>query len=131
MATTQKRPFGVVALTLLLLLLAGLIALDAWRGRLDLPVRLPAGLSRETAIRALGYTVAALFALVAGGMWRLRRYAWVATMLLVGLLMAVQLLRYARGGPRYPLMVLSVLIVFYLNQREVQGRFRRRVGPEA
>jgi hypothetical protein len=125
----RKRTFGVGAVTLLLLVLAGAIALDAWRGRLELPWALPASLPREPLTRALGYVVAALLCLVAAGMWLLRRSAWVATMLLVGALMVVELLRYARGSPRYLLMVLCVLIVFYLNQRDVQGLFRRRTGP--
>jgi lysylphosphatidylglycerol synthetase-like protein (DUF2156 family) len=82
-------------------------------------------------MRPLGYAAASLFALVAAGMWLRRRAAWVATMLLVGAVMVIELLRYARGDPHYLLMVLCVLIVFYLNQREVQSLFRRRTGPGA
>ena len=122
----RKRPFGVGAVTLLLLLLSAALAFDAWRGRLDLPWAFPQQVSREATLRILGYAVASLLVLIAAGMWRLRRAAWVATMLLVGTFMVIELLWYARGRPRYHIMTLCALIVFYLNQREVQGIFRRR-----
>ncbi len=122
----KKRPFGVGAVTLLLVLLSATIALDTRREHLDLPWDFPSQIPREAMLRALGYAVALLLALIAAGMWRLRRSAWVATMLLVGTFMVIELLWYTRGNPRYHIMTLCVLIVFYLNQREVQGVFRRR-----
>ena len=122
----RKRPFGIWAVTLLLFLLAAVVGLEARRGRLDLPWEFPPQVPREATIRALGYTVSALLALIAVGMWRLRRAAWVGTMLLVGMLMVIELLWYVRGVPRYHIMTLCVLIVFYLNNGEVQSRFRRR-----
>jgi hypothetical protein len=129
MTTAQARTFGVTAIALLLLALAGGVALDAWRGRLDFPGLVALGMPRELAVRVLGATVALLMSIVAVGMWRRLRAAWVATMLLVGALMVLELRWYARGTPRYLLMALSVLIVFYLNQREVQGLFRGGTAP--
>jgi lysylphosphatidylglycerol synthetase-like protein (DUF2156 family) len=128
---THARTFGVTAIALLLLVLAGAVALDTWRGRLDFAGLVPFGMPPALAVRVLGSAVASLLTLVAVGMWRRRRAAWVATMLLVGALMVLELRWYARGMPRYLLMMLSVLIVFFLNQREVQRLFRRGTAPPA
>jgi hypothetical protein len=121
----SKRPFGVRVVILLLLVLGAVIAIEARRRTLAIPWEFPALLPQNVAIQALAYGVAVLLILLAIGMWRLRRRAWVGTMLLVGVLMAIELLWYARGNPRYLIMALCALIVFYLNQREVQGLFRR------
>jgi hypothetical protein len=123
---SRKRPFGVWIVILLLFILGAVLAIEAGRRTLALPWQFPAGLPQETTIQAIGYAVAVVLVFLAGGMWRLRRAAWVGTMLLVGLLMAIELLWYARGRPRYLIMTLCVLIVFYLNQSEVQGLFRGR-----
>jgi hypothetical protein len=120
----RKRPFGITAVTLLLLLLAAVIGFEARGGRLDLPWQFPSEVPRAAAVQTLGYTFAALLVLIAAGMWRLRRAAWVGTMLLVGFLMVIELVWYAQGAPRYHIMTLCVLIVFYLNQRQVQSLFR-------
>lgn len=120
----RKRPFGITALTLLLLLLAAVIGVEASRGRLDLPWQLPPQVPRAATMQVLGYAFAAVLAFIAAGMWRLRRVAWVGTMLLVGFLMAVELVWYAWADPRYHIMTLCVLIVFYLNQGQVQRLFR-------
>lgn len=64
---------------------------------------------------------------VAVGLWRLRRWAWVAIMLWTGVNMAAALHAYWNGYPHFLSMALSVIQVFYLNMREVQvvflGRF--------
>jgi hypothetical protein len=66
-----------------------------------------------------------LFGLItAVGLIRLDRWAWVATMLWVGFVLAVALVAYVQDQPSYPVMVLSVLQVLYLNQSDVQRAFR-------
>jgi hypothetical protein len=50
-------------------------------------------------------------------------------MLWTGLSLALDLVSYARGEPAYTTMLVSVIIVFYLNQREVQDAFTRRSRP--
>ena len=58
------------------------------------------------------------------GLLLMRRWAWVLTMLLVGFRMATNLWLHFSGGSGYELeLVLDVVIVFYLNQRDVQRAF--------
>ena len=63
---------------------------------------------------------------VAVGLWRLRRWAWVAIMLWTGLNMAATLHAYVYGYFHFLPMMLSVIQVFYLNMREVQVAFLGR-----
>lgn len=126
---TRGRPFGVVAVVVLLLLSGVSYVLDRYVRYVELGhyLGLPAlGADGAAVNQAARYAVAGLFALLAVGMWRLQRWAWVATMLLIGASLGVGLLRYGRGEPRYVTMLLNILIVFYLNQRDVQALFRRR-----
>jgi hypothetical protein len=122
-----KRPFGLYAIVVLLLTNAALIALDVSRSYvslgLDLGVTLP-GLDHARIDWLLRLLAAAGFVLVALGIWTLRRWAWVALMIVVGAALGEGLLRYARGEPRYLIMLFNVLIVFYLNQHSVQRVFR-------
>lgn len=132
MESRRRRPFGVHAVIVLLVLNALAVGLDAGRRftmlarYADLPVlRLP-GVDDEALNAVVRWVAAAAFVVVASGLWRLRRWAWVATMLLVGASLALGLVWYGHGEPRYLTMVLNVLMVFYLNQRDVQGAFERR-----
>lgn len=87
---------------------------------------------RSTTSVCPAFPLALLLIIVALGIWLLRRWAWVATMILIGAGMAIGILRYARETPLYPTMVLNLLTVFYLNQREVQDLFTpRRAGTAA
>ncbi len=61
--------------------------------------------------------------IVSVGLWRLRRWAWVATMIWAGVNMAQALYAYWVSEPQYSAMALSVVIVLYLNQRDVQLAF--------
>jgi hypothetical protein len=60
------------------------------------------------------------------GLWFLKRWAWLATMLWVGVGMAFGLYAYVIGEPQYLTMLINIATVFYLNQREVQAAFRSR-----
>ncbi|HSL72046.1 MAG TPA: hypothetical protein VK864_17490 [Longimicrobiales bacterium] len=124
-----KRPFGLYAITTLLLINATLIALDLSRSyvglfaALGLPRWALGALSDADADRLLRILFAGGFAAVSIGIWTLRRWAWAALMILVGTSLSEGILRYMRGEPRYLIMLFNVLIVLYLNQRSVQRLF--------
>jgi hypothetical protein len=72
----------------------------------------------------------ALYTIVSIGLWRLRRWAWVATMLVLGFDLTTAIVNYFQGHANYLNMLLSVVCVFYLNDRDVQGLFARRRARE-
>ena len=61
--------------------------------------------------------------LLAYGLFTLKRRAWVLTMLWAGLNLMAALYGWYYNEPGYASMVLSVVAVYYLNQREVQAAF--------
>jgi hypothetical protein len=131
-APTRRRPFGVIVVVVLLVLSAAFhlsAGLGAPAGTASSAVASEAGvlpgLELLPAIAA-SLSAAAVTLLAAVGLWRLRRWAWVLVMLIVGLRMAENLWQYVMLGDRpYVEMLGDVLIVFYLNQREVQRAFER------
>jgi hypothetical protein len=62
---------------------------------------------------------------IAVGLWLLHEWAWTATMVWVGTSMAGALYAYFQGEPQYALMVASLAVAFYLNQRAVRATFQR------
>jgi uncharacterized membrane protein (DUF2068 family) len=80
--------------------------------------------------QAIIYPIAILFVVVAIALWRFQRWAWVATMIFMGISMALGMAGYFGGTPQYANMLLNVLIVFYLNARAVQNTFARRRAGE-
>lgn len=119
----RRRPFGVVLLTLLLLAYSALSIPFV----LEVPGVTGAGL-----VRVLGapeaqdvthVVLSALAAVAAVGLWLLRRWGWVAAMLLAGPTLAVELVFYVRGEPAFAYMAVATLIALYLNSHDVRGRF--------
>ncbi len=72
------------------------------------------------------FVLGALMFIVSIELLRLRNWAWLASMSVQGLTLASSLLAYIRQEPNYLAMVLGVILVFYLNQAEVQDAFRRK-----
>jgi hypothetical protein len=60
---------------------------------------------------------------VAVGMLLLRHWAWLAALILQGVILAWGLVTYYRGEPHYVTMAVAALLVFYLNLREVRRPF--------
>jgi uncharacterized membrane protein (DUF2068 family) len=81
-------------------------------------------------IATIGFVVILFRLVVTYGLWRLRRWAWALFMVQVGVIMVYDLWVYFGGAPPYLSMVTSVVMVFYLNQRDVQLAFSRR-GSQA
>ena len=125
------RPFGVKAIVVLLLVSALLTAVTggwgfvwAMGGNSALlnvfPEPAPLVLTQFALLVVEG--VADLVAAV--GLLLMRRWAWVLVMLLVGYRMASNLWLYISGANANEIeMILDVVIVFYLNQRDVQRAF--------
>src|SRR5690606_3564647 len=62
---------------------------------------------------------------LAFGLWYLRRWAWTLYMMRLGMSMIINLQAHFAGAAdvNYIYMAMDVMIVFYLNQREVQRAF--------
>jgi hypothetical protein len=128
-ASARRRPFGLYAIITLILVNAVLIALDVSRSYVSLGLEF--GLARPTlpglddveVDRLLRLLIAGAWFIVAVGLWALRRWAWTALMIMVGIALGEGLLLYMRGEPRYVIMLFNVLTVFYINQRSVQLLF--------
>jgi hypothetical protein len=119
MVLAQGLAFGVLGS------LATVVPLAAEAGLLPREVltTLPHLPPREE-IRAVGALMLGSFGLVSGiGLLRLRPWAWLMAMILQGINLANELFGYARGSAIYPNMALSVLIVLYLNARDIQRAF--------
>lgn len=122
-----RRPFGLKAIIVLQVLQAlfGVSLFVLYT--LSIP-ELRAELDQDViALLRLPVTVYLLLGILRGvtafGLWRYRRWAWVLTMTLLAFSMAMDISAYVRGRPVYFSMFANVLLVFYLNQREVQKLF--------
>jgi hypothetical protein len=73
--------------------------------------------------------VGVLMLIVTIELLRLRSWAWILSMSVQGMGLFAALSGYLRGEPNYLSMALGVLLVFYLNQQEVQDAFRQVRGP--
>ncbi len=122
----RKRPFGVTIIALFQALSGPTTGFSLLSGRLALSLRYGA---LDLDLEVLALTV--LSWVIAVGLWRLKRWAWVAAMLWTGTALAGALVLYFRGQPNYPLMIEHIIIVFYLNQRDVQHAFGEAPAPAA
>ena len=125
MKTDSERPFGVTVLVVIQLLTVVSLAIDIFRvyqGSLFnfLPM------ANEVA-QIPGASAVLIFQLVvAVGLWQLKRWAWFLVMISLGVGMSMSLWSYFNEAPPYGYMVVAVIMVFYLNQHEVQQAFERR-----
>jgi len=117
-----KRPFGIYAILLFLALLVLSNGVDVLRALAGLaPYTLPE--VGALALQVLNAVIAVFCAVLAVGLWQMRDWAWYAAMIASGLSMFFTIWRHFYGGQPYVTMLL-VVIVFYLNQREVKAAFR-------
>ncbi len=75
--------------------------------------------------------LAPLYLVAAIGLWRLRRWAWVLTMILLAYSMTEDIIKFSQGDPFYFSMALNVVNVAYLNLREVQDLFSEPTKKDA
>lgn len=85
-------------------------------------------IDNPTIIQILFLIIILVEAFIAIGLWRLQRFAWVLIMIQTGLGMASDLWGYFHGYPSYTSMLINIIILFYLNQREVQKAFSGTSG---
>lgn len=64
------------------------------------------------------------------GLWFLKRWAWFLVMIELGLSMAFCLWAYFQGVQLYGYMWLNTIMVFYLNQSEIQHAFGQKRKPQ-
>jgi hypothetical protein len=119
-ALKRKRPFGVTIVCVLQVVSALLLA--SW---------LVYELEKRTTIHVWRLAVAGgalvlVGLVIAVGLWRLKRWAWIAVMFWTGATLAVDLVDYIHGNPDYLTMLASIFVVFYLNQADVQAAYRGR-----
>jgi hypothetical protein len=123
----SQRPFGVSLIAIVQLLNAGALAGSVILDRSVLPDEW----EDQVVTRSFWLAEAAIGVVIAAGLWTLKRWAWTATMVWVGLNMAWALHSYFEADPPYVTMVGSLVQVFYLNQREVQRAFQHRSPRDA
>ena len=123
-----RRPFGlyiiaVLQVTLALLLALALLGVEESLPYLKVLIRNP--LPHYWA----GWVYVGFLALAILGLLWLKRWGWVLTMILTGIGLSLAIWNYFQGRPNYVGLVLSLAIVFYLNQREVQATFEFKGNP--
>lgn len=118
---SNGRPFGVTVIATAMVANAAIAAARAYLD--DSTLTMDELVSLDFYFELAGPFVGAVGLILSVGLWRLRRWAWVATMLWAGINMAQALYGYFWGTPQFIAMALSVVIVLYLNQRDVQLAF--------
>jgi uncharacterized membrane protein (DUF2068 family) len=131
----RKRPFGVNAIIVLSTLsvlysitLATLMGVGVFLvegGLAEMPYLARLELARWLMIYLIATSVVQVAIII--GLWRLRRWGWFLVMLHTGVGLFLNIWAYFHSRPNYFAMLASVLIVLYLNQREVQQAF---IEPE-
>ncbi len=126
----KKIPFGITAIIVLQLVSAAvtIVALSADTGLLDRLQHVDFSVAMTG--EALLFVIILVQVMIAIGLWRMQRWAWFVMMVFVGWSMAVDIWRVMYGSPDYLRMLLNVIIVFYLNQRDVQRAFSQRIAEE-
>ena len=124
----RKRPFGVTAIVVLQAGSILALAVDIYRMQAIQSIFFLPEIENPRLVLPIGLAIILVELVIAFGLWHLKRFAWVLIMIQQGIGMAVYLWFYTNGEPLYLSMLLSVIIVFYLNQREVQQAFKRRPG---
>ncbi len=120
----RRRPFGISVIIVILALLVLNSAADVYRVLNGMPPHTLPDLPAP-AILLLDLFISAGCAALAFGLWRMLDWAWYATMIACGAAMAYSIWRHLDGGDPYLTMLLLVILVFYLNQREVKAVFAR------
>jgi len=125
-SSPNKRPFGVSVIVLLIaayiLFTASVFYLSIKSQDSSISAQL-VQIMNPTEIRAVLVAELIILLAIAIGLWRLRQWAWFLLMIWVGIQMFFDLMDYFYGHHIHASMLISVIIVFYINQREVKKAF--------
>jgi uncharacterized membrane protein (DUF2068 family) len=129
-AQGRQRPLGVVVIAAFLLIDSGfalvqLVADTPFATRIATLVELAPWIPAAIAVLAITRIVAAV------GLWLGYRWAWILTMLAVGVGLLFGLTMYWRGDPSYPRLFLDMVMAFYLNQQAVRRHFEGHTRADA
>jgi hypothetical protein len=117
----RRRPLGVTIIVVMELFTAALLFIAlAFDGTLTLPL---VSTDDQPFVAGVGGAISLTLAL---GLWFLRKWAWTGVMLYQGVVLTSGLIGYIDGEEPFFQLALGMVIVFYLNQREVQEAFRRQ-----
>lgn len=117
-----RRPFGLYIIAVLQVIIALLLALALLGVDESLPY-LKLLISNPFFYSWAGWVLVGFLALAILGLLWLKRWGWVLTMILTGVGLSLGIWNYFQGKPNYVGLVVYMVIVFYLNQREVQATF--------
>lgn len=129
----RRRPFGLYAILVLLsvqTVLGVLLAAFLGLGMTVAPADMWAIMAPQSWSLLKSLVTMLATAVVVVGLWRYRPWAWYGMMLLLAYWMASDAVGYFRGTPEYVSMALNVIMIFYMNQREVRVLFEGRPQPD-
>ena len=124
---SSKRPFGVSIIVLLLianaLLMAAIVYLLLIPENIELAQQIQNFTHNHELSVVLMVNIFVQMVIVAG-LWKLKRWAWLLLMLYIGFSMISDMWAYYHlQDLRAISMTINVIIVFYINQREVKKAF--------
>jgi hypothetical protein len=118
----KRRPFGLYLIIALQLVVVILLAL-ALLGEKTIAIYLKLLVQNPIYYSWFGWVLIGFLLVSVMGLWMLKRWGWILTMILTGMGLAFSIWSYFLGNPHYIPMVIYLVIVFYLNQRDVQAPF--------
>lgn len=119
-----SRPFGIYVVILIMLLQIVASVTDLWATNfLKLPSIGIANLDNQLLAFIIRGAIALSIIVTMIGLWRLKRWAWYATMIFFGIFLIWNIWLYFENDPVYLNLLAGIIAVFYLNLREVQTAF--------
>ena len=126
---SQRRPFGLYVIIGMQLVIAILLSL-ALLGEPSIALYLKILVQNPIFYSWFGWVLIGFLVLAVLGLLLLKRWGWILTMILTGIGLAFSIWTYFSGSPRYIPMLIYIVTVFYLNQRDVQSPFMNNVNSE-
>ena len=122
----RERPFGIIVITTLQVIsIIGQVIVLIILQTGD-PYAILEGIVSSQQLLVFEILSIILQTVITLGFWSLKRWAWLLFMIQLGINMAFDLGLYFYGEPYYLGMLRDIIMVFYLNRREVQQVFERK-----